>query len=54
MCEWRWYCISCHRDLGPMVGKHIAVCPDCKCKSAYCTHREPDEAPRQMRLAVTT
>lgn len=42
MSEWRWYCSQCNRDLGPMVGKHLSTCPDCKTKNAYATNRGPD------------
>lgn len=48
--EWRWYCMACHRDLGPMVGKHLGTCPDCGCRSAYCTYRGPAAQPMQTRL----
>lgn len=47
--EWRWYCMMCDRDLGPMVGKHETTCPVCKCRSAYCTRRETGGAV-QLRL----
>lgn len=52
MSGFRWYCMECHRDLGPMVGKHESKCPDCGCKSAYCTKGGPDVKPMRMRLEV--
>ena len=43
--EWRWYCMDCHSDLGPMVGKHKQKC-GCGSKSAYCTPRGPKQKVR--------
>ena len=36
MSEWEWQCISCGADMGPMVGKHAAKCPECGSRSAVC------------------
>ena len=36
MSEWEWQCISCGADMGPVVGKHAAKCPECGCMSVVC------------------
>lgn len=46
MSEWRWYCMRCHADMGPMVGKHDSKCPECGSKSAYATKHGSDTHPK--------
>ena len=46
MSGWRWYCMVCHADLGPVVGKHKGTCPRCGSKSAYATPRGSDVQPK--------
>ncbi|MBQ9002681.1 MAG: hypothetical protein IJ087_12590 [Eggerthellaceae bacterium] len=41
---WRWFCIVCGTDLGPVVGRHLAKCPRCGCRSAV-ARKVMDELP---------
>lgn len=49
MSGWRWYCMECHADLGPVVGKHKGTCPRCGSKSAYATPRGSDVQPKLVK-----